>query len=259
MSVDSEALAAEYVLGTLDAGERAQAQGLLALDEAFAAKVKVWERRLGELHLMVEPVEPDSRIWQRIRAKLPEAVTVAELESAAPEPEPPAPTEPPAAPPEPTLPTAASFEAVLAAVAEPLPPSGEPVTPSVPEPARPTAEAAPRTPVAPALSPDTAPPSPQVPAAAEPDLRGSPLAEQTDKTAAMRRRLRRWRAFAALMTLVVLAIAGLVGAWKFAPDQVPPMLQPAELMQLVGVSIATQPVPPAPPRPPVPPGSEYDE
>ena len=68
---DPDALAAEYVLGTLDADERARRNALLARDQGFAAKVKVWERRLGELHLMVEPVEPDAEIWERIKAKLP--------------------------------------------------------------------------------------------------------------------------------------------------------------------------------------------
>ena len=74
---DKDALAGEYVLGTLDANERAAAQELLAADREFAAKVRHWERRLGELHLMVEPVEPEpeSNIWQRIKAKLPEPVT----------------------------------------------------------------------------------------------------------------------------------------------------------------------------------------
>jgi hypothetical protein len=71
---ERDALAGEYVLGTLDANERAAAQGLLAANSEFAAKVRLWERRLGELHLMVEPVEPEgqSDIWQRIKAKLPE-------------------------------------------------------------------------------------------------------------------------------------------------------------------------------------------
>jgi len=32
--------------------------------------VRVWERRFGELHLMVEPVEPDGKTWQRIKNKL---------------------------------------------------------------------------------------------------------------------------------------------------------------------------------------------
>ena len=69
---DKDALAAEYVLGTLDFEERSAAQNLRAQDAEFAAKVRFWERRLGELHLMVEPVEPEPEIWQRISAKLPE-------------------------------------------------------------------------------------------------------------------------------------------------------------------------------------------
>ena len=69
----TDALAAEYVLGTLDSDEREQARALLRTDAAFAVKVSQWERRLGELHLMVEPVEPDAGIWARIKSKMPEA------------------------------------------------------------------------------------------------------------------------------------------------------------------------------------------
>ena len=69
----TDALAAEYVLGTLDFEERMQARTLLDADEAFAAKVELWEHRFGELHLMVEPVEPEAAIWARIKAKVPEA------------------------------------------------------------------------------------------------------------------------------------------------------------------------------------------
>src|SRR2546426_12229996 len=65
-----DARAAEYVLGTLDADERAQAHVLLGSDDNFAAKVKEWERRLGELHLMVEPVEPGRQVWERVKAKI---------------------------------------------------------------------------------------------------------------------------------------------------------------------------------------------
>src|SRR5262249_42747265 len=68
----NDALAAEYVLGTLDPDERAQARELLATDRDFEAKVIAWERRLGELHLMVELVDPEPGIWERIKAKLPE-------------------------------------------------------------------------------------------------------------------------------------------------------------------------------------------
>ena len=69
---DTDLLAAEFVLGTLDAEERANAQSLLRMDHGFIAMVRIWERRFGELHLMVEPVEPEAKIWQRIKAKIAE-------------------------------------------------------------------------------------------------------------------------------------------------------------------------------------------
>ena len=44
---DRDALAAEYVLGTLSADERTQAETLMAIDPAFDAVVRQWEKRLG--------------------------------------------------------------------------------------------------------------------------------------------------------------------------------------------------------------------
>jgi anti-sigma-K factor RskA len=67
---NNQSLAAEYVLGTLGAEERAQAQSLIETDAAFAAEVKYWERRLGELHIMVEPVEPPNEVWQGIARRI---------------------------------------------------------------------------------------------------------------------------------------------------------------------------------------------
>src|SRR5262245_57933473 len=67
---DLSAFAAEYVIGTLDPDERARANAQLEIDEGFRALVRGWERRLSELHLMVEPVEPDGRIWDRISGRL---------------------------------------------------------------------------------------------------------------------------------------------------------------------------------------------
>jgi hypothetical protein len=67
---DLSASAAEYVIGTLDPDERARANALLDVDEGFRAMVRAWERKLGELHLMVEPVEPDEQIWDRIRDRM---------------------------------------------------------------------------------------------------------------------------------------------------------------------------------------------
>src|ERR1700732_2969015 len=93
---DTDVLAGEYVLGTLDPDERAAAHNLIAADAAFAAKVKVWERRLGELHLMVGPTEREGALCPRIKARLPEpepqpepAITLPEFNlELEPEPEP---------------------------------------------------------------------------------------------------------------------------------------------------------------------------
>ena len=72
----------------------------------------------------------------------------------------------------------------------------------------------------------------------------------------LRRRLRRWRVLGVLASLMVLAAAGLVGAWKFVPDRLPPMLHPIELIRLIGGA-------PAPQQPPqrrrAPPESQFDE
>ena len=67
---DRDALAAEYVLGTLAADEREQAEALLAIDPGFAEIVRLWERRLGELNVMVEAVEPPAEVWDKIKAEI---------------------------------------------------------------------------------------------------------------------------------------------------------------------------------------------
>jgi anti-sigma-K factor RskA len=63
-------LAAEYVLGTLATNEREQAEALIANDPAFAQLVRYWERNIGELHAMVQSVEPPAETWARIKARL---------------------------------------------------------------------------------------------------------------------------------------------------------------------------------------------
>ena len=63
-------LAAEYVLGTLASNEREQAQNLIANDPAFAALVRSWDQRLGQLHAMVVSVEPPPETWSRIQARI---------------------------------------------------------------------------------------------------------------------------------------------------------------------------------------------
>ncbi|MGB7102402.1 MAG: anti-sigma factor [Xanthobacteraceae bacterium] len=67
---DQDALAAEYVLGTLSDEERTHAEALITLDPAFEAAVRHWERRLGELNVMVEAVEPPPEVWDKIKTEI---------------------------------------------------------------------------------------------------------------------------------------------------------------------------------------------
>jgi len=231
----ADALAGEYVLGTLDGDERSHAQSLLAADEEFAAKVKVWERRLGELHLMVEPVEPDAAVWERIKANLPE--TQPDLQLAEPQSSPPVPEAPAADD------ASARLESALAAISQAA---------SAPEPAP---EPAPAPAVVPPPEPSADAASPIVPALV-PSVMQPPVGGREDRLS--RRRLGRWRALALLTTLLVVAMGALIAAWRFAPDRVPLMLRPVELMRLVGINVAPSPPTGAPRRVP-PPGSQFDE
>lgn len=65
---DTEALAAEYVLGTLDEAERRRAETLLARDTGFARLVDDWTRRLTPVTDAVPPVEPSPEVWRNIEA-----------------------------------------------------------------------------------------------------------------------------------------------------------------------------------------------
>jgi anti-sigma-K factor RskA len=67
---DQDTLAAEYVLGTLSADEREHAEALLSFDPGFEAAVRQWERRLGELNVMVEAVEPPAELWDKIKKEV---------------------------------------------------------------------------------------------------------------------------------------------------------------------------------------------
>jgi anti-sigma-K factor RskA len=56
---DRNGLAAEYVLGTLDEAERAQAEALFRADPSFAAEVEAWHRRFDPLlSAKAEPAPP---------------------------------------------------------------------------------------------------------------------------------------------------------------------------------------------------------
>ena len=67
---DKDALAAEYVLGTLDAEERAQAELMMTVDAGFASAVRGWETRLGALSAMVDSKEPPPDTWLRVKGRI---------------------------------------------------------------------------------------------------------------------------------------------------------------------------------------------
>ena len=94
-SEDHIALAAEYALGTLDAGERAQVETMMAVDTEFTAIVHAWEYRLGVLNQMVGSVEPRPIVWENIKAAIGHS-TEQQAPLVLPEAPPPPPPEPPA-------------------------------------------------------------------------------------------------------------------------------------------------------------------
>lgn len=67
---DLQQLAADYVLGTLDASRRADVQQRLPHDAALREAVQFWEQRLQPLTALVEPVQPSAELWTRIEASV---------------------------------------------------------------------------------------------------------------------------------------------------------------------------------------------
>ena len=67
---EREALAAEYVLGTLEARAAAEIRALMATDGELAAAVADWERRLAPLQSLAVPEAPPPALWSRIDATL---------------------------------------------------------------------------------------------------------------------------------------------------------------------------------------------
>jgi anti-sigma factor ChrR (cupin superfamily) len=70
----SDLLAGEYVLGTLDAEDRARFAAQLSSDPALQQQVEAWERRLEGLESSTAPVEPPVGLWDKIEAALDAAV-----------------------------------------------------------------------------------------------------------------------------------------------------------------------------------------
>lgn len=65
-----EEMAGEYVLGTLTATERLEAQTLLSQNQDFAAAVDLWSERLSPLLLAIPAVAPPRQLRERILASI---------------------------------------------------------------------------------------------------------------------------------------------------------------------------------------------
>ena len=216
-----DALAAEYVLGTLSADEREHAEALLTLDPGFAASVRMWERRLGELNVMVEAVEPPPELWDKIKAELGVVETSSEAPQAAPVPasaEPPVET-PPETPPAESPPLIMADEPGTDSIAIP-PPVGElpeAVSDSIAASlaktlAEPGEERTDR--VAPPLviPPDL---EPKVEPKIEPKL------ERSANVMQLARRASHWRRMTVVMGAIAALLALYIGLAQFAPGLVP--------------------------------------
>ena len=67
---ERDALAAEYVLGTLEAREAEALRDTLAKDPGTARAVEAWEQRLAPLTALSQPEAPPPGLWSRIEQSL---------------------------------------------------------------------------------------------------------------------------------------------------------------------------------------------
>jgi anti-sigma-K factor RskA len=89
---ERDALAAEYVLGTLDADDHAAVAAALGRDRALSAAVYAWQDRLLWLSLHAAAAAPSPALWPRIERSVPVSAPVSA--TAAPTPRRAAPTLP---------------------------------------------------------------------------------------------------------------------------------------------------------------------
>ena len=227
---DKEALAAEYVLGTLSADERDQAEALLSVDPRFEEVVRQWERRLGELNVMVEAVEPPPQLWDKVKATV-ESVIERPFEAEAAE-----------ADEAPALPHVEETE-----LHAPETPEEGGEESSSDAPGREEVEELGTAAVAAALEasllpPDEEPPSeaqpkPEGPAPARASLRRPGKIERSADVIHLAGRMRRWRQLTFVCGAIAALLAVYVAVWQVAPDLVPPPLRPA------GFAVARGPAP----------------
>jgi len=251
---DRDALAAEYVLGTLSADERDQAEALLVIDLSFAEIVRLWERRLGELNVMVEAIEPPPDVWNKIRSEIDGVAThgTADVATGAPAFEAVAPLSAPETTPEiaaeVTAPEPApEFELTPEPVpdlpSEPVPDLlSEPAPDLLSEPAPDLDTAVPpldldeQSPVA-ALASSLLPPEPQTETPAPPGPPLPPPLERSADIIELKRGVRRWRGVTAAMGAIAALLAIYIAVTQFAPGLIPLGRQPPTV-------VAVRPQPP---------------
>jgi anti-sigma-K factor RskA len=216
---DHIALAAEYALGTLDAGERAQVETMMAVDKAFADVVQAWAYRIGVLNQMVGTIEPRPIVWENIRSELARTAFA---------------QEPPAlqgvAPPLPTpVPEFSSLDTV--------PPELPSQDMQQPGPQPPEAEQGETTrPVSDAI-PDGVPIfMPQV-HAPDPYVARAPQAPVADNSNVIRLegRVKRWRTIASAVAALAAVLLVTLSLQIFQPEALPGGLRPAPRIQTVEV------------------------
>ena len=71
---DLEALAGEYVLGSLEAAQRQAVERRLAHDTPLRSAVDAWEARLHPLTALAPAVEPPPALWHRIEQSLEQGI-----------------------------------------------------------------------------------------------------------------------------------------------------------------------------------------
>ena len=196
---DKEVLAAEYVLGTLGLAERLQVQQMIALGPTFASIVRDWERRLGELNVLVTPVQPPPAILDRIKARHASGDPIRDVMAE----EPPAPPEP-----APAI----------------VPPFVEPAAPVAAEVGPPAVES-------PSLDPlalERARPLP-------PQPESEPEPASTAEIITLSRRAQRWRGTALATAALAAAFAGIVVVREVRPELMPDPLKPRVVEKQVEV------------------------
>jgi len=82
---EREELAAEYVLGTLDARQVLRVQAAMREDAALAAAIAAWEARLAPLTALAPPEAPPPDLWRRIEASLAPGIALRSARPARPD------------------------------------------------------------------------------------------------------------------------------------------------------------------------------